>query len=143
MIGFYEHQYLSYKTNHIKNLLALAKADGTVHEKERDILFKLGKRYGLKDRQISALIESNEKFEIHIPDNHNDKMNVLFDVMLMVYADGVVEKQEIAFCENLVKKFGYKKQIVKWMLEDVFDKGAAPNVQDWKEIKEEGLEFVQ
>ena len=136
MIGFFEHQYLSYKKNHIKNLLALSKADGHMHEKEVDMLFKIGKRYGLKDRQISILIDSNEPYEINVPDNFNDKMNVLYDLVLMVYADGVVEKKEIVFCEDVVKRFGMKKGIVKWLIDDVFAVGTPPPPDEWKEMKE-------
>lgn len=137
MLGFFEHQYLSYKKNHIKNLLALAKADGTVHKKEQEMLFKIGKRYGLKDRQVQALIASNEKFTINVPDNFHDKMNVLYDLMLMVWADGVIEKKEIAFCEDVVKKFGMKKDIVKWLLDEVFEKGTPPPRDVWDDLKEE------
>ncbi len=137
MIGFFEHQYLSYKKNHIKNLLALAMADGVMHEKEEKMLFKIGKRYGLKDRQIKMLVDSDEKFQINVPDNHQDKMNVLYDLMLMVYADGVVQKSEIAFCEDMVKKFGMKKEVVKWLLSKVFEKGMPPIPDEWDEMKEE------
>src|SRR5437879_621707 len=126
MHGFFEHQYLSYKKNHIKSLLALAKADGFVHEKEVKMLYKIAKRYGLKDRQVKELIDSNEKFEVIVPNNFYDKMNILFDLMQMVWADGVIEKKEIAFCESLVKKFGMKKDIVKWLLTEVFEKGVTP-----------------
>ena len=137
MLGFFEHHYLSYKKNHIKNLLALAKADGTVHKKEQEMLFKIGKRYGLKDRQVQALIVSDEKFTVNVPDNFNDKMNVLYDLMLMVWADGVIEKKEIAFCEDVVKKFGMKKDIVKWLLDEVFEKGTPPPRDVWDDLKEE------
>lgn len=137
MKGFFEHQYLSYKKNHIKNLLALAKADGFVHEKEQKMLFKIGKRYGLKDRQVKELIESKEKFTVNVPDNFHDQMNVLYDLMLMVWADGVVEKKEIAFCEALVKKFGMKKDVVKWLLQEVFEKGTPPAPDEWDELKKE------
>ena len=137
MNGFFEHQYLSYKKNHIKNLLALAKADGVVHAKEQKMLFKIGKRYGLKDRQVQELIDSKEKFKINVPDNFHDQMNVLYDLMLMVYADEVVEKGEIAFVEDVVKKFGMKKEVVKWLLNEVFDKGTPPRADDWSELKEE------
>lgn len=140
MLGFFEHQYLSYKKDHIKNLLALAKADGHVHEKEQKMLFKIGKRYGLKDRQIQTLMDSDEKFEVNVPNNHHDKMNLLYDLMLMVYADGVVEKKEIAFCEDVVKKFGMKKEVVKWLLDQVFDKGTPPPPDEWDELKEEAKE---
>jgi uncharacterized tellurite resistance protein B-like protein len=140
MNGFFEHQYLSYKKNHIKNLLALAKADGFVHEKEQKMLFKIGKRYGLKDRQVQELITSDEKFSVNVPDNFNDQMNVLYDLMLMVWADGVVEKKEIDFCESLVKRFGMKKEIVKWLLHEVFEKGTPPPPDEWDELKQEAKE---
>jgi uncharacterized membrane protein YebE (DUF533 family) len=144
MLGFFEHQYLSYKKNHIKNLLALAKADGSVHKKEQEMLFKIGKRYGLKDRQVQALIDSDEKYQVNVPDNFHDKMNVLYDLMLMVWADGVIEKKEIAFCEDVVKKFGMKKEIVKWLLDEVFEKGTPPPRDVWDELKEEaGEKFVK
>jgi uncharacterized tellurite resistance protein B-like protein len=136
MQGFFEHQYLSYKKNHIKNLLALAMADGHMHEKEEKMLFKIGKRYGLKDRQISDLMQSKEQFEVNVPNNHHDKMNLLYDLMLMVYADGVVEPSEIAFCENVVKKFGMKREVVRWLLDEVFEKGTPPPPEEWADLKE-------
>jgi len=134
MIGFFEHQYLSYKRNHIKNLLALAKADGFIHDKEEKMVYKIGKRYGLKDRQVKELIDSKEKFQVNVPDNHIDKMNVLYDLMLMVYADGIVERKEIAFCEDVVKKFGMKKELVHWLLDEVFEKGSPPRSDEWMDI---------
>jgi len=136
MIGFFEHQLLSYKKNHIKNLLSLAKADGFVHEKERAVVMKIGKKYGLKDRQIIQLMESDEKFTLNVPDNHKDKMNLLYDLMLIVLADGVVDKNEIAFVENVVKEFGMKKEVVKWLIDEVFDKKVYPTGEDWVEITE-------
>jgi len=136
MIGFFEHQYLSYKKNHIRNLLALAKIDGHVHEKEEALLYKIGKKYGMKDRQVKELINSKEKFKINVPDNHNDKMNLLYDLVLMVYADDVVDKHEVEFCEQAVKQFGMKKDLVKWLLKE-FDRGTPPPHDEWDEIKEE------
>jgi hypothetical protein len=139
MKGFFEHQYLSYKKNHLKHLLALANADGNIHEKELVLLFKLGKKYGLKDWQIQNLVDSKEKFKLNIPDNFYDRMNLLYDLILMVYADGVVEKREIAFCEDVAIKFKMKKSIVKWLLEN-FEKGTPPPPDEWEEIKEQALE---
>ena len=101
MIGFFEHQYHSYKKNHIKNLLALAKIDGTIHPEEEALLYRIGKKYGLKDRQVKQLVDLDEKFDVVVPDNHHDKMNLLYDLILMVYADGVVDKHEIHFVKTL------------------------------------------
>ncbi|RAW01450.1 tellurite resistance TerB family protein [Pseudochryseolinea flava] len=139
MIGFFEHQYLSYKKNHIRNLLALAKVDGHMHEKEEKLLYRIGKRYGLKDRQVKLLIDSDEKYEVIVPDNHNDKMNLLYDLVLMVYADDVVDDHEIEFCEEAVKQFGMKKGLVNWLLSE-FERGTPPPPEEWDEIKAEALE---
>ena len=136
MLGFFEHQYLSYKKNHIKNLLALAKVDGTIHVKEEKLLYKIGKRYGLKDRQIKEIIESKEKRVMNVPDNHNDKMNLLYDLFLMVHADEVVDKHEIEFCEDAVRQLGMKKELVKRLLKE-FEDGNPPKGEEWDEIKEE------
>ena len=136
MIGFFEHQYLSYKKNHIKNLLALAKADGHMHEKEALLLFKIGYGYGLKDWQIQNLIDSSEKFQLNIPDNYGDRMNLLYDLILMVFADEVIEKKEVAFCEDVAKRFGMKKELVKWLI-TIFQKGVPPRTDEWDEIKKE------
>ena len=142
MIGFFEHQYLSYKKAHIPNLLALAKVDGSMHPKEEALLYKIGKRYGLKDRQVRELIEKDEKFQLRIPDNHNDKMNLLYDLILMVYADDVIDDHEVAFCEEAVEQFGMKKQLVSWLLAE-FDRGTPPPPDEWDEIKEEArLKFL-
>ena len=139
MIGFFEHQYLSYKKSHIKNLLALAKVDGSMHPKEEELLYKIGKRYGLKDRQVKQLIDLDEKFEVTVPDNHHDKMNLLYDLILMVYADDVVDPHEIAFCEDAVTQFGLKKELVSWLLAE-FERGTPPPPDEWEEIKEEAKE---
>ena len=136
MIGFFEHQYITYKKNHIKNLLALAKADGHMHPKEEALLYKIAKRYGLKDRHVKELVDKDEKFEVNVPDNHNDKMNLLYDLILMVYADDVVDQHEIEFCEEAVKNFGMKKELVEWLLQE-FKKGTPPPPEEWEELKKE------
>ncbi len=139
MIGFFEHQYLSYKKNHIRNLLALAKIDGHMHEKEIALLFRIGKRYGLKDRQVQELIDADELFTLNVPDNHNDRMNLLYDLIQMVFADEVVNPHEVKFCEDAVEQFGMRKELVAWLL-DAFEKGTPPPPDEWESIKKEAKE---
>ncbi|HEY8936510.1 MAG TPA: hypothetical protein VIM65_14885, partial [Cyclobacteriaceae bacterium] len=99
------------------------------------LLYKIGKRYGIKDRQVKELIDSNEKYEVIVPDNHNDKMNLLYDLVLMVYADDVIDKHEIEFCEEAVKNFGMKKELVSWLINE-FKRGTPP-AEEWDELKKE------
>lgn len=139
MIGFFEHQYLSYKKNHLSNLIGLAKADGHLHEDEERLLYKIGLKYGLKDRQIASLVRSEKKIELQIPESHDQKMNQLYDLVMMIYADGIVEDSEIEFCEELMVKFGLNKDVVRWLIQ-IFEKGKPPTDEEWEELKKEAAE---
>ncbi len=139
MIGFFEHQYLSFKKDHLRNLIALAKADGHLHAEEEKMLYKIGEKYGLKDRQIATLIGSEKEATLKIPDTHDQKMNQLYDLVQMVYADGVVEKSEVVFCEDLMAQFGFKKEIISWLI-DNFSKGNPPTPEAWDSLKAEAGE---
>lgn len=141
MIGFFEHQYLSYKKNHLYNLIELARSDGEFHDDEKMLIYKIGERYGLKDRQIASMISRKKKTGLHIPASHEAKMNQLHDLLLMVYADGVVDKVEISFCEGMAAQFGLKKEIVKWML-NFFKDEKRPDIEEWGDIVESSRRFI-
>ena len=54
MRGFFESQYVSFKKRHLKNLIALAQTDGEFHDTEKNTIITIGKRYGLKEKQIEG-----------------------------------------------------------------------------------------
>ncbi|MDQ2657816.1 MAG: TerB family tellurite resistance protein [Bacteroidota bacterium] len=140
MIGFFEHQYLSFKKNHIRNLVALARADGSLDPREEELLFRIGRRLGLKDRQVQRILETNESHVVAVPDNHNDRMNLIYDLLLMVHADEKVQANEVSFVEDAVRKLGMKKEMVSWLL-DIFEKkGTPPPPDEWEEAKAEAME---
>jgi len=60
MIGFFEYQYLKYKKNNLKNLVAMAAIDGHIHEDEIAYLHKIGEKYQLKPQQIKKILENRE-----------------------------------------------------------------------------------
>jgi uncharacterized tellurite resistance protein B-like protein len=138
MIGFFEHQYLSYKKKHIKNLVALANSDGFMHDNERALVYRLGDKYGLKERQITKIIEANKDIELYVPEKDDEKMNQLFDLLQMVYADGVVDDNEVTFCKDVVNKFGYKELLVDRLIE--LFKNGDPVPADWENVK---LELIK
>lgn len=140
MIGFFEHQYLSYKKNHLHTLIALAKADGHLHEDEERLIYRIGEKYGLKDRQIASLIMSKKKRDLQIPESHENKMNQLYDLLLMVHADGVVDENEIHFCEQIAEKFDLKKEVIKWLL-TYFKNEKRPAGAEWDNIIKESYSF--
>ncbi|MCA6073524.1 TerB family tellurite resistance protein [Fulvivirga sedimenti] len=142
MIGFFEFQYLSFKKKSLGNLIALAKSDGYMDPAEEQLLYKLGSRYGLKDRQITVMINNDRAYELFVPETHEQKMNMFFDLMQLVYADGIIATEEVDFCHNVAERFGYSPEIVPWLIGS-FHKGQTPSTEKWKQLVEKARqEFI-
>src|SRR5690606_17764213 len=112
MKGFFEYQYLSFKQSHLSNLIALANIDDKLEDAEIDFFFKVGRKYGLKDKQIASLINDQQKPTPQIPDSHEGKVSQLLDLVGMMLADGRIETVEMEFCKEIAAQFGFQPDII-------------------------------
>ena len=117
MIGFFEYQYLSFKKNNLSNLVALAAIDGHIHQDEIDYLFKVGKKYQLKTHQIQEILDQKEQLEVKIPEEHYQKVAILYDLIGMMLADHIIKDAEMDFCKSMFERFGYRADLVDEMIE--------------------------
>jgi len=134
MIGFFEYQYLKFKKNHLRNLVALAAIDGHIHDDEKAYLYKIGEKYQLKPQQIKKILDQSEEIEPEIPEHHHQKVDLLYDIVGMMMADNVIEEAEMDFCKKTFKKFGYKESLIDKMIE-YYRKGA-DNTDAWEDFSE-------
>ena len=134
MIGFFEYQYLKYKKNHLKNLVALASVDGHIHEDEITYLYKIGKKYQLKPQQIKKILDQKEQIEPEIPEHHHQKVALLYDLVGMMMADNIIEDEEMEFCKKMFKKFGYKELLIDEMVD--LHRQVVDNIDAWEEFLE-------
>lgn len=102
---------------HILNLAILAKIDGTVHEREMEILYKLARKYKVNLERINKLIEEESEYSPIIPVLFSQKLGQLYELVLMMLADNVIEKREMAFCENMAQLYGFDPKIVRAMID--------------------------
>jgi uncharacterized tellurite resistance protein B-like protein len=142
MRGYFEHEYLKFKKSHLSNLIALAKIDGDFHENEEQLIFKIGKKYKLKKWQIENMVSIEESADIQIPSTHQQKMDQLYDLVRMIYADNIVADNEIDFCKKIAIKFAYKPQIIDWLV-NIFKEKDYPQEEEWNDIvKVSSKEFL-
>lgn len=122
MIGFFEYQYLKYKKNHLKNMVAMAAIDGHIHEEEIAYLYRIGEKYQLKPKQIKHILDNREEIEPEIPEHHHLKVALLYDLVGMMMADNIIEDAEMEFCKRMFRKFGYKDMLIDEMI-DLYRQG--------------------
>lgn len=113
----------------------MASSDGLLDDDEKILVYKIGKARGLKEWQINELLEENySQHEIFIPESLSNRMNLLYDIMQMIYADGTVTNGEIEFIHGIVVRFNLRAEIVHHLI-DLFQYGT-PSQKDWKEFVE-------
>jgi uncharacterized tellurite resistance protein B-like protein len=133
MTTFFEHQKSSFKKSYLRNLISIASSDGLLDDDEKILVYKIGKARGLKEWQINELLEEdNSQHEIFIPESVSNRMNLLFDIMQMIYADGTVTSNEVEYIQGLVTRFNLRSEIVHHLI-DLFQYGT-PSTKDWNEF---------
>lgn len=138
MTSFFEHQRTSFKRNYLRNLIALASTDGSLDDEERKLIISIGLRRGLKEWQINELLEDTTKHVFFVPDSLGNRMNLLYDVMQIVYADGKVTTSEINFVKNILTSLELDPAIIQDIL-DLFDT-RNPNIVEWNDFMETIIE---
>jgi uncharacterized tellurite resistance protein B-like protein len=134
MTSFFEHQKLSFRKNYLRNLIQLASADGHLDDTEKQVLYEIGAQRKLKDWQIDELLRDSSAFEIFIPDSFLNRMNLLFDLMRLIYADGVVEEQEVAYIRYVLSAFSLSPDVMAELF--ILFKDGTPSVDVWREFTE-------
>ena len=132
MTSFFEHQKLSFRKNYLRNLIQLASADGHLDETERQVLYEIGGQRKLKTWQIDELLNDKAQFEVFIPESSLNRMNLLFDLMRLIYADGVVEEQEIAYIKHILSAFNLSQNVIAELL--IMFKDKTPSPEQWREF---------
>lgn len=138
MTSFFEHQRSSFKRNYIRNLIALASSDGDLDAEERTLIQVIGQRRGLKEWQISELLDETGTHEFFIPDTVGNRMNLLYDVMQIVYADGKVTSNEMTFVLNIINALKLEQEIVQDLM-NLFE-SQTPSIIEWNDFMESVVE---
>lgn len=132
MSNFFEHQKTSFKRNYLKNLIVLAGADGELKPEEKSLITKIGLRRGLKAWQIDELFDDKSHHALFLPESVANRMNMLHDVMELVYVDRRANKNELIFIENLLDEFQLKAETMD-RLTELFQNGTPP-APDWRDF---------
>ncbi|UOQ77621.1 TerB family tellurite resistance protein [Hymenobacter sp. 5516J-16] len=112
MFGFFENEQTKKVKSHIMNLVALAKADGHIDEREMSFIVAVGKKNGMRADEVRSIVGNASAVRLIIPENDSERFDQIFDLVDMMLADGVVDDTEMDFCVDMAEKLGFRKDIV-------------------------------
>lgn len=94
----------------------MAHADNHFDDNERKLLVNLAKKYGLSQKEIDLVISESDKISFIKPENLKDKLEQIFQLVLMMLADGKVLSEEKEFCINCCRQLDLHDHVAQDML---------------------------
>lgn len=98
--------------HHINILVQLAKVDGKAFESELSVIRKIGSSKLVSDEDVEKAIETAEASD-PVPDvssfSEEEKLELIYDLVEVMKADGIIHKEEMKFCLAMTRKLGFEE----------------------------------
>ncbi len=105
------------RRSHVKNLVSVALADGHMADDEWELLTYLASRLGMEEEEIKVIKENPEAITFVVPKTHEQRVQQIEDLVLLMSIDHDIDPQEIALCKKIALKLDVLPQIVDRIIE--------------------------
>ncbi len=107
--------------SHVRNLVALAYADGKFSDEERQYVANVAIEVGMTSDEMKQIINNPESIGFIIPENDIEKIEQLYDLILLMMIDGNLNENEMIFCRAMAIKMKIPYQVVDEMVAKVIN----------------------
>ena len=92
---------------HFTAIVSIAKSDGTITQEEEKFLDRMAINLEIEENEYQNILENSSKFEINPPVNQVERLERLFDLTRMIYADHIADDNETKLLNRLVVGLGF------------------------------------
>jgi len=108
--------------SHLKNLIALCCADGDVNPHEVDLIMAIGlKRLKMSKKEIEKVLKKPSKVKFTPPKDNDERFHQLWEMIVLMFADGKITQDEMDFCITMATKLGFRPTIVDQLVREIID----------------------
>ncbi len=132
-------QKVKERKSHFRNLVGVASADGTIDKNEKDLILRIGKRIGLTKNDINEVMRSG-KISFTPPASLGKRFEQLYDLVIVMLADGKIYQREMNYCQKVAKALGFNPVVINQLINLIIEQ-SRKGVQKEK-VKSEASEFL-
>lgn len=117
------------------NLYYMVLADGIIHPKEMEALYRIGlQNYGLTEEEITEGVKSAGVSSV-IPELPEEKIAILYEMAIIAWADDELEESERNMLRRYASMYGVNEENIDELVDFLLEK--AHNKVDEKEVIKE------
>jgi uncharacterized membrane protein YebE (DUF533 family) len=95
------------KKSHVRNLIKMASADGTVDDVELKFLNRVARRYGVTPEEVQHIIDNQDQYTFTPPADKEDRHAQFLNLTIMMMIDDVIDDNEMAILKKFAIGLGY------------------------------------
>lgn len=92
----------------LKILAGLANSDNNIHEREMNLMIKIGEAHGMEHDEIMQIIENPGTVGDLGSLSDDDKFEFLYSLVQLMKVDDEVFNEEVLYCQEIAMKLGYE-----------------------------------
>lgn len=100
------------RRSHLKNLVAVALADGKLTDDEWELLVYLASRLGISEDEINTIKNNPDSVQFIPPKKYEDKIQQIEDLVTLISIDHDINPKEIELCKKISLRLDILPQIV-------------------------------
>lgn len=97
-------------------LVHIAIANSIISDSEMELLHRMGKKLGINDLEIDALIEKTLELDYVPPEKLSTRFEKVYGFVKMTMVDGNMDKNEMQLVNGFIKKAGFPESDIPDLL---------------------------
>ena len=115
------------KISVVATLIKLSLSDGVLDENEMKIIKRVAGNFGIGEPEdLDFLIKNYEKFDISPSYEYDERIEELYYLTKIIYADGHIDKAELKILKNAIVALGFLAKKV----DEIYEKAVGMIVDD-------------
>lgn len=114
--SFFSHSRADKNKSHLKNLLSVAMSDGSMDVNEAKALLSVATRLAIDEKQVREMMTDYRNIKFILPKDRKERVQQLWDLVMIVLADGRIEEREMMIFESFAHKLRIRKAVISGLV---------------------------
>ena len=116
----YTQRFKSKNRDHFAAIVSLALADGKITKEEQAFINRTAINLEIDEDEVKYIIENIDSYKINPPVLKRERLERLYDLSRMVFADNIADKAEKKLMHSLVIGLGFEQNEANSIIEKSF-----------------------
>lgn len=113
----FDNEFKNRNKGHFSAIVRVALSDGSLTTEEKAFLDKLAIRLEISNAEYDEILESPSKYPINPPVLHTQRLERLYDLSRMVYADHILGPKQKAILTRFALALGFTPSNVSYIVD--------------------------